>query len=779
MKYPRIRPQILIFLLLCAVMITAAEAALLPGCWAEETQAPDWEKKKPGECWLDTNLLSGEYAANYEEDPRVVSADGGWKLEGIFPEGASHDAGLREPVQYASLVQVSGDEALKDAFILDGTESLQCNMGRLETAGEAAYLLRLMSEHYRHEVRFTARFFDIRQVEILSEIHRLTVPQDNQEVYLSHIVDKSAVSVSPKVETVGFMAMADGEFNFDCEEYSVHVGRITGKKAGDYPIQLLVCLGENRAAIPFDITLHVNNPGEDRAAAEQERAAEQAENEAKGIEYRTAKGEFTGTETVRGRCNDLEAVQPIWLYLPSSLPDKVESSQFGAHIYLDTPEGERLVPDTYSVEFLSGNESFRDALVFQEQHTDEIHHLQLLADNRQLEETGEAVFRIRLKAGEVYGETDYTLRVLDWAEYPAFEFLRPDLTLYVNHGKENDSMYTVSYLLGELAADHLPRIRAELGLDSPPAEYKSLRPEGNYTNEQIIGDDVRMIGDYFRICPFYQFLEAGIYRFRLSIYFGNFHCYQNVTVRALPYSVSGPDVLRPGDSAHYTVTADSSGEDPRCRLEAEGEYIDFDAETGLLSVREDASEGAAFTVAAIPENGEPASTLEVRVSESLLFGGARAETVPLDGSGFHVPLFMSGGFDAVESGWILCSKRTDAWTGRETIAAFDLLGLEKPVESPEDALRACEDVKPLMREVTGTETIEMDGYPALLRYGRSEGWDDLSYSAEICWARGKQILRVILQHCAPEGTSRAGLVPVSPEDVRFVLGKVSCTGAGP
>ena len=121
--------------------------------------------------------------------------------------------------------------------------------------------------------------------------------------------------------------------------------------------------------------------------------------------------QFLGTETVNAECYALKrwTVWQHWYYVPASLPENVRAAENQEEVKLVAGKND-VTPEIMAADLISGDDFLSDAVKF---HRDEEGKVKIYVDNACLNQPGEAVFRIRLKAKDFYYETEYTLRVFD------------------------------------------------------------------------------------------------------------------------------------------------------------------------------------------------------------------------------------------------------------------------------------------------------------------------------------------------------------------------------
>ena len=385
----------------------------------------------------------------------------------------------------------------------------------------------------------------------------------------------------------------------------------------------------------------------------------------------TSFGEFTGNETVNAELRSTRSGMPFsffsrLIYINSALPEGLKVYSPSENIYLSPlgPGNAALIPDAGELKFVSGDEALRDALYFLMQD-DEV----ILKMRPDLDEAKpcEAVYHVRIKSSSLYYETEFVFRLLSWEECPLFEFVYPDRSGRARKGEgtelvdtsgnvlkdkrssqNNSNLYSAEQIAGLLFRDHSTEIMTRLMTKEQlqvAAEIKQRQGFYNISavqvNKGVYPQDNLWNGMVYERMyeadpTAFQFREAGEYTFDFSANISNIQGTEPFVIRVLPYRLTGPSTLMPGEAGTYLVTDEQPEEGRTFSLSAQGEGISFDAETGILTVAEDTPEGTEFTVTAAPSDNKGTITLEGKVSTGLI-SGEEFKLVTADG-GFSIPL---------------------------------------------------------------------------------------------------------------------------------------------
>ncbi|MBR2661014.1 MAG: hypothetical protein IKE15_06380 [Clostridia bacterium] len=519
---------------------------------------------------------------------------------------------------------------------------------------------------------------------------------------------------------------------------------------------------------------------------------------AAGDENETASfGEFSGNGTVNAELAGLSGTPFVFfekpLYAMSTLPDGLVTFNAFDYVFL-CPPGKRSdiqVPDAGELTFLSGDESLKDALCFSLAD-----RVSLGTRSAETARPGEAMFRLRLQAGKLYYEAEVVFRMLSWNEYPLFEFRNPDRSGTAEKGEgpeltdsfgnvaefyrspgNNTHLYTKAQIAALLISDHSAEVMGRLLTDEQiqaADEYKS--GESLY---EISADRDDSGTDYYpqenlwhgvnintdEEC--FQFREEGEYRFSLYAQVSNVYGSRQFTVRVLPYKLTGPSTLMPGESGIFAVRDNKPETGRTFTLSAEGEGITFDPETGTLTAAENTPEGTEYTVRAVPSDGGASVAVTGKVTTGLITG----ETFRTDRmtEGFSVPVPADEGKYTVnrqDDMYLFVESRDDS------LPAY--LFIDYRIYNPLDEFAEDEETAKKMYSNSHHDSYE-EYQDEIIRLGEhiaegqtlkaSSGSGDFSYG-ELLYARNNRILQIRVFSEPQNGTSWEDLPKVTMGDLR-------------
>ena len=493
------------------------------------------------------------------------------------------------------------------------------------------------------------------------------------------------------------------------------------------------------------------------------------------------------------------------IYAQSAVPSGLMANNMRQSLYLSQSDesSDQKNPDAGLIEFVSGDEALRDSLCFEiSKWTEgEVELCTRLAGK----EPGEAVFRLRLKAGSLYYEEEFTLRLVSWEEYPLFEFRNTDMNAVAQMGsgdvltdsfgnvsedgrsrQNNTNLYTEDQLASLLLRDHSKEVmaavlteeqlsRANALMESRDGGIYDLWPEEQGGDNFLYPQENLWRGWIFEtLGEGYQFRAYGTYTFELYLSLTNIHFKNTVAFLVMPYQISGPSSLMPGGAGVFSVEDKQAEAGRTFTLNAEGEGIAFDAGTGAMTVAEDTPEGTVYTVTAVPSDGGPAVTLQGKVSSGLIAGGEYTQQYLMEG--FSVPVPSDEKYSTREN------RQNDSiqysvWTPDES--APDYIYIDYTVFTPlevfaEDAgtAESLYTRYPDYQEYQ-EEMIMLDGHPALAQVYRVADQDgDYSFGM-LKYARNNRIIRIRVYSIPQNGTDWEDLPKVTLADMRTLAGMIT------
>lgn len=528
-------------------------------------------------------------------------------------------------------------------------------------------------------------------------------------------------------------------------------------------------------------------------------------------------GDFSGRKEVNAQLSVSSGNWPFFsriYYLPSTLPEGFSAVEVHEPVMLDSrDQGKRkIIPETCSAEFVSGNESLKDAVEISRENDTGIFRLSLRPEK--LLETGEALFRFSAEGNGLYFEKEMKLCVISWKEHPLFDPVSPELHAQVFQGEgeiteegeekvryfgDNTNLYPKEKLVSMVisdrtreAADACPDDEQRSAIISSGADtysFYEIRPgdrtgDISYPEEELWEGEIT--GLPFRYSPArgYQFRKSGDYTFLIIPGQSNI-AIPPAEFSVLPYSVTGPAALQPGMSGKYAVTDAETESGRTFTISAEGEGFSFDPATGTLSAPESIPAGTGYTVAASPSDLQQESRLTGTVSSGLLQNEVLVPALLFDSvnmsKGFRVPVLNGptefhfwqgmtlangdveccGGTDdetapyALEIGYNI--RRLDVFAEEDAQAAERIYGGQSEYSNAENVL---------------TETISVDGHPLRFSVMRVNGKSGPFSCGKLYYIRNDRMLNIEVCCIPQNGTAWETLPKITPEDMRKIADNI-------
>lgn len=460
-----------------------------------------------------------------------------------------------------------------------------------------------------------------------------------------------------------------------------------------------------------------------------------------------------------------------WFYVPSTLPDWVDADtvDYDAGYYYN---GERRVPDSWEVTLVSGDEWLNGALILTERtNSNGNRQVDLAVDNSKLTKPGHAVFKYVREFSDFIVEAEGELWVLSWDEYPLAEWLDEPVEYNTSVGETAAGAQIVACA----AVTHKEEIAKAINAQAGRQVFDTYGEGFMFSNTQDMENGA--ISSYFtgeqpNGSIGYTFNQGGSYLIPLGMWFMNVESETRyVTVNVLPYYLSGPAGVRPGETVYYSV-ADTDEEAGRTfTLSLEGEGLSFDAETGEVTAPADAVPGTPYTVIATPSDGGPVASIQGMVDTGLL-SGVEIGTIGLE-DGFTAPLpsLAQTGLDY----WSGCYySQTEKDVGPNRIV-YDvrLVGNDEYAENPENAVEDYDTYVASFKDLKITESkdVEIDGHPARLVVGI--GGNGSNYVGFLIYTRSNQGMVARLFSTPQNGTTMDDVEKVTMQDMEKLADAMS------
>ena len=310
-----------------------------------------------------------------------------------------------------------------------------------------------------------------------------------------------------------------------------------------------------------------------------------------------------------------------WLYATDTIPEGVEvvEAHDSIHLYQSSYTDEsKKKPEEYvfdvEVSFVSGDEWLKDAVQFRK--TADGQNMSVYIDNNVIRQPGQAVLHFVCEGENLRSEFNRTIRVLDYNDYVPFTANqeKAEYTFYPGDVVEP------ARIAGKALTDNVMAIAAGI-TDRQDFDYSPFsmlayrhsspmlnidRPEFNYYFEYKYEESE------YGYNGWYEAANPGSCTVEAVGEFNNVRVTVPVTLNVLGYMLQGPDMVRPGETAEYTLEQkDDKARTFTYTLEGEGATF----ENGKLSA---GTEACTVTLIATPDTGEPAAKKVISISDGVL-----------------------------------------------------------------------------------------------------------------------------------------------------------------
>lgn len=481
-------------------------------------------------------------------------------------------------------------------------------------------------------------------------------------------------------------------------------------------------------------------------------------------------------------CYGFEGIRAGWFYVPETVPDTVNVTEWYDWLFFDH-NGEAEFVTKCSVEFVSGDEELKDALQSRSFYTslngseDEEETLenktlvtQLYVDNSQLEEPGDAVFHVTVESEHYTDEQDVSLHVLSWGDQPLVLTKGGEnkVTLKPMEFIENRKIATLTAIIRE---DEIITEFAKQDIEIESDKWMNptvQAPQDTIVvamsnNQATTRDDYReglLAMDYGTVDVIMHYVK------------GNIVYETQVQVDVPEYRITGPEVVRPGETAQYAITDDLPERERTFEISIEGEGVTLDKEELTVTAAKDAEAGKTFTLTAVPSDGGDPATFSGKVGTGVI-AQEDFEVIEYQ-DGFSVPLLSNEDVykKMVDQARGRIISETKDKTGPSiTGVVYDLIGTAEFGEEASVAEEAYGQVfnTDMFDDVLTDEIIEIGGHPARILTVTIG-----NYSAGfLCYMRNNRMVIVEVDSFPTSEEAAKTLPTVTAEDLKAIAEQIS------
>ncbi|MBR2661937.1 MAG: hypothetical protein IKE15_11180 [Clostridia bacterium] len=313
-------------------------------------------------------------------------------------------------------------------------------------------------------------------------------------------------------------------------------------------------------------------------------------------------------------CPIIDKIFSELFYTESSIPTDIQICTSAHGIGLVNAEGDTEEVIALDVVFQSGDENLREAVGASAELYDDYQHITLSVDGYEMKEVGSAVFSIHAESEHWSYDTEKTLYVVDYSEYPLFEITAPTVDIVLTEGESisRETIFDMMFLWhGQEIADALSPLPEVISLDSlitPPF---------------VLGAWAEGLKDGFYTI---KVLESGTYEVGVGLHYSNISAHSSLLIHPDGSNIQGPDSIEPGANAEYSITEAKDGESVSWRVVGDAAVID---DAGIMTAGPEC--GEVIIMAALEDGRTLAKPVSVRTS---VFGSLRS----LEWHGWQIPV---------------------------------------------------------------------------------------------------------------------------------------------
>ena len=435
-----------------------------------------------------------------------------------------------------------------------------------------------------------------------------------------------------------------------------------------------------------------------------------------------------------------------WVYATDTIPAGVEVCEANSSLFLHNSKSdvsEHLLDCT--VTLVSGDEALKDAVVIR--RLEKENRTEVAIDNSVIRQPGEAVFRFSLEGEKLKAEEERTLRVIP------YEGNEPAAVQDGNHEYNLNKGDRISRnrILSDAFHVSYPDVAGRLRSEGAAGPFADLESKTEQSLKGILSFDRGFVSakDSYGRFSLYEAAECGSYQMTAGFGFANVAYSVPVTLNVLSYRIKGPGIIRPGETAVYSVSDEAPDDGRSFAWRLEGEGAELDEASGTVTVTA-GNEATALNLIAVPSSGEPAAIMKISVSDGIL---GDYKTSEYFGYGFGVRMITEEGFSYGRADRGFMSYRTDDETGNEFYESFYFHTLGDFKENRGDAAAFYDSIGTDDMEVSEEGDLEIEGHPA--RYTIFAGTSDEGQNyiiGRLSYARQDRLLQSILYSYSPAGS---------------------------
>ena len=475
----------------------------------------------------------------------------------------------------------------------------------------------------------------------------------------------------------------------------------------------------------------------------------------------------------------IEEALADWYYVVDTVPEGLlNQKEEPLFLYSSSGQGsESEQPTICSADFQSGDAALKDAIQFRIENTG----THIWVDNNCLKSPGEATFKLHLESDSYIFEKKYTLRVLDYNEYPMFEVINEHAVIEADL---EDNWYDKT-LIEMVMKVNAEDIRTKLKIK--PWNYRSwyIKPYLYDIELPKEAEERNALTHDYVPYPFERIFKTtlhdfGAYEVQAGYAEGNVKLSLPVRISALGLTVNASGEASPGKTVKMSVNGSTEGKKFTWSVEDDGAKID--EKTGDLTIDKNAEMGTGFKVTARTAEGDEISCM-VYVNDGVLKGMDFGQA---SGEGFTVghPVgdgWYSDDFSTQYNGYLI----RDEYHGERGYLVVDgrFYIMDDVIaggyaEDPEKAREMLGTIGAENNKETRdveTEIFEIDGHPALLESYSNFNKDGSfnSHAGRMMYPRNNRLFILRVFSVPDEGKGDTETLKVTMTDLKVLASKVT------
>ena len=503
------------------------------------------------------------------------------------------------------------------------------------------------------------------------------------------------------------------------------------------------------------------------------------------IVFSVAPSSLAAGSKARGVVYGLDEPFFCWVYATDTIPENVTIKEASEEIFMYSPSSSNVREDIfdYSISFVSGDEALKDAIFIRE--TKDGKRLMIGIDNEVIRQPGEATFHFTFEGKKLRCAEDRVLRVVPYDGNEPFTVFQDQTEILLHSGdlfekKQIEKAVIRSNIMN--IANRMPHENSgtafyDLGIKTAGELFSFKEDDSFYWGFDIeFGETIDDITITAR--------RAGSYLAEVKYQFVNIEGSVPVTVNIVSYNIEGDDMIRPGQTAKYSIV----DQDPYIwylldqgiytertftwTLEGEGAELTINGNTAIVSA---GSNIGSVILTAKPDNGDPVIQKRIGISNGVL---AAYETTATRHNGFIYGRITdeTAGFYSIKTDDGYVALKIGQETQKiELMVSYVCYSAPSFLEDPDDADAFYEsDNIPLSFEngsLLDHGTMEIEGHPARWYIAPDKMYDRDVITGSVLYVRNDVQLLIRIVSLPTQDGQLASMVTYS--DLKQIMDTIS------